>query len=436
MRAHPTPKYFVGRDGAEGEPDGSADAAPPLHVVDAFAQVGQRGNAPDLAVVLDCLGGLRLVAPEDLPEAMRGALAYHELARGSAARRVAVRELFLFRADLLEQPARATGHNDPVFLYGTLYGPFPSVAAARAVEGQLTVTRQDLIEGLVRGAPHAFRYAPEAGGLDSRRCFHMALPGGDEGDIRRGAGVVLAYPLLPLEVIVSDCANESVVSRFLHSALAALKEDLEREGVSHPLRSTALPVPSRAALERQLEAEGYRVEGDTAVQTAARGEGLRGLLAGVLGSLAAERLDLPRGAAVDEFLDLAGRSIDALPDWPSSRALALRERITACRPVPPSPGATDIPARTPPAAASRDARPTPRRTPRPPGQGPPDWMRDFVAAHRAAGAPPPRLTPADEGPERALDWLDDFAPDRPKAGTRRRGRDGGRDRPEWMKDFE
>ena len=293
-------------------------------------------------------------------------------------------EVFLFDLQLLEQPAGAPGWNDPVYLYGRMYGPYPESAGERpvGVEGQLTLTRGDLLQGLVDEAAGAFRCAGtgDAEG-QARRCFHMMLPGDAEAEIRGGSGLILSYPLLPAELITDDVSNEIVVSQLLFDMLSALKEDLEREQAEHPLRGLTLPVPSRASLEQQLRSQGYEIEGDTAFRKAASGEGFKGLLASVFGALTSESVELPPEADIDEMLDLANRVLKSLPGWPPPRAQALRERV---RPAPARNNAGLVrpgPYRTPQLTAPI---PPPVRPPQPVRRSsePPEWMKDFMSAHQ------------------------------------------------------
>lgn len=121
-------------------------------------------------MVVDGLGHLRTLPCEDrgtLPAGLQSELAFHEMSGGRPTRLLEAGEVFLFNVQLLEQPPGSPGWNDPVYLYGTLYGPPPGGTDGRTagVEGQLMVTRGDLLDGLVRGAAHAFRYAG-LGGTD------------------------------------------------------------------------------------------------------------------------------------------------------------------------------------------------------------------------------------------------------------------------------
>lgn len=433
------PRYFVARDGGRERARLPADILAPAHVVDCFFAGGGHVVEREWVVTTDVAGHL-LPLPgagrAALPETIRAESAYHEVSGGGRGRLIEVAEFYLFHLQLMEQPS--PGLDDPVYLYGELFGPYPAPGGefSAGVEGQLTVTRADLLDGLVRGAKYPFRYAGTEGDSGPPpRCFHLALPADREDAVSRGGGVVLAYPLLPPELALDDAANEIIVSTLLHDTLSALKEDLSRAGVDHPLRTLTLPVPSRPALERQLQSQGYEVSGDTAVKKTPAGEGFRGLLASVFGSLMAESLELPPEAEVDDFLRIAALALEALPGWPSPRAAALRDRI---KPAPPELYRDETPRQ--PAPPAPETAPRPRRKmpvrAAPAGDGPPAWMQDFIESHRRPGAPEPRLTStAALPPARRREWMEDFEQNPgPRSGVKPE-RAGTAGEPTWMKDF-
>lgn len=437
MTRPPVPRYFICRDAA-GVPAAAPDEGmPPAHLLDSFFVGHRHLEERRWAVAVDGLGYLRALPCEDrrlLPAGLRSEFAFHEMSGGQPPRLLEAVDVFLFNLQLLEQPAGSPGWNDPVYLYGTLYGPLPAGTDGHpaGVEGQLMVTRGDVLDGLARGAGHAFRYTG-LGGTDDQvsRCFHAMLPGGDEEDLRRGEGVVVAYPLLPAELSAADASNEVVVEHLLYDLLGELKEDLTREQTEHPLRTMVLPVPDREALERQLQAQGYAVKGDRAVKKAEKGEGFRGVLASVFGALMSDELELPPEGGVDEFLSIARHTLASAPGWPSPRGVALQNCVKA---APARRGG--LPATPPPIRTERPSAPRrpARRTARP--DGPPAWMRDFIAAHREPGAPPPRLTSTAPRGRKEPGWLKDFeeSPAEPAEGAAKKKRT--KVKPEWMKDFE
>jgi hypothetical protein len=452
------PRYFIGRSNALLDGDSPGEFLPPDHIIDSFFIGGRHLVERELAVVVDSLGNLQALPLDDvdtLPATPRTELAYHEMSGRGQRRLLEAAGFFLFRLELLEQPTGAPGWNDPVYLYGTLFGPWPATDRNQAagIQGQLTITRGDLLEGLVRGAGHAFRYRGSGGdGNQDVRCFHLLLPGDREEEIRRGSGIVLAYPLFPAELILTDFSNEFVVSQLLYDILSALKEDMEREQIVHPLRSTVLPVPSRMTLEQQLVAQGYEIKGAAAVKKTGAGEGFQGFLATVFGSLMSERLELPPEGGVDDFLNLAGGTLNALPGWPSQRIVELRSCV---KPVPAAAYRNAFARRAAEAPQIRIPKPNviQQRTqvqPVSPAAEPPDWMQDFITAHREPGAPPPRLTStaalkrksistksADTGAHE-LEWMKDFAPHAPHAADKHRKPDKSeaQAKPEWIDDFE
>jgi hypothetical protein len=447
MTQHLFPRYFIGRSNALPQDNSSGEVLPPDHIIDSFFIGGRHLVERELAIGVDCLGNLRAMPLDDFdmfPVTARTELAYHDMSGGGQRRMLEATEFSLFRLELLEQPAGTPGWNDPVYLYGTLYGPWPSSDRKHAagIEGQLTITRGDLLEGMVRGSGHAFRYAGSDGkGGQDVRCFHLLLPGGREDEIRGGSGIVLAYPLLPAELTLTDVSNELVVSQLLYDVLVALKEDLEREQIVHPLRSIVLPVPSREILERQLMSQGYEIKGDAAVKKAEAGGGFQGILATVFGPFMSDRLELPPEGEPDEFLDLAVTTLNTLSGWPSPRIAALRSCV---KPVPAEAYRNALTRRAAPAPQIRV--PQPHMIQRPAQLRPvrlvnetPDWMRDFIAAHREPGAPPPRLTstsaPNLKSKAQELEWMKDFTPESADK-HRKQDKSESQTKPEWLDDFE
>lgn len=463
MASHQLPSYFVSRDGAPGADIAAGETPAPAHVLDFFSVGGRHRFEREWIVAADALGGLAALPDEgrgDFPEAIRTELAYHEVSGSYSKRVIEAAEFFIFNLQLLEQPvADARDFDAPVYLYGSLSGPYPGREnrSPACVEGQLTVTRLELLESLVREAEFAFRYA----GTDDRsefasRCFHLLLPADREGEVRRGRGLVLAYPLLPPELMSNDLANEIVVSQLAYDILSVLKENLVSSGIAHPLCSLTLPVPSRFALEQKLRAEGYEIEGDTAVKKTERGEGFQGRLAAIFGSLMAETLELPAEGSVDDFIAIAERTLAALPVQPSPHTLAVRSLVKLSSPEDDRrsqsrqqpailikvPAANTLTPSQPPRQQQEPTTPVTERSDQPPA-----WMQDFILAHSRAGEPSPRLTSvAVEKTARPgkPDWMEDFER-KPIAGRSKSAEIEKADaedeaaakmKPEWMKDFE
>ncbi|MGA9768060.1 MAG: hypothetical protein WBV94_03405 [Blastocatellia bacterium] len=455
------PRYFVSRADDQSPTAPLSEELPPAHIMDSFFIGNRHLQEREWVTAIDCLGTMQALPDErwtSFPASVQSELAYHEISSKGHGRLLEVTDVFLFNLQLLEQPGGAAGWNDPVYLYGTLYGPFPEAERPRTVgiEGQLTVTRGDLLDGLVQGTDQAFRYAkPSDESGQASRCFHLMLPGGPDEDIRRGSGIILAYPLLPIELIANDISNEFVVSQLLYDLLSAMKEDLAREHIEHPLRSMVLPVPSRFILEQQLQSEGYAIKGDRAIKKAGSGEGFQGFLASVFGALMDESLEIPAEGEVDEFLDVAKLALNALPGWPSPRTVALRNCV---RPASSAAARNTL---SPPPVRPPQVRPPQPSAPSPPvaqprvqarplkqDREPPAWMQDFIAAHHQPDLPPPRLTSTSglnwqaappkgaKSPQQESEWMMDFAQ---TSTARRTGDSKGSQpsvKPEWMEDFE
>lgn len=357
------PRYFqpAVNGPAPEVPAAEADVA---HVVDAFTL-----RASEWVVGVDPLG--RLVATGDLSRLLPGAqaaLVNAELQR-EARRQIEASELWLFDLKAVEQPADEPGPNDPVYLYGTLYGPLPVARglALPAVHGQLVVTRADLLEGFVQAEAWAFRQ-PSVRGTPGPLCRHLLLPGDRAEALAERRGLVLAYPMMPPEVAVESPGNESAANLVLADVLAAIVEELRVKPKGAFARLMAKPGP----------------------------------------------LEMPEKGSFADHLALAARALEALPEWPSARALALRSSVvkSSSREVNRA-----VPAET--------VRPLPRVTSvwRPPSSQPSDeWMNDFVRAHQKPGGRASRVTYA--------------APSRPPERIDDQKRASGPGKPDWMKDFE
>jgi hypothetical protein len=470
MAQRSIPRYFVSRSGAEGASRPLKGTLQPAHVVDCFLLGNRHLAEREWIVATDELGNLLALPDEDrgdLSGSIQTELACHEISSPRRKRLIEASQLFLFNLQLLEQPAQSPGLDDPVYLYGTLFGPYPAADGKPpgGIEGQLTVTRVDLLDGLAQAAEYAFRYTAASGDSgEARRCFHLLLPADREEEIERGSGIVLAYPLLPPELLLYDIGNEIVVSQLLYDILSALKEDLAREQIHHPLRSQTLPVPSRSTLEQQLEVQGYEIKGNTAIKKSAPGEGFQGFLASVFGALMNDRLELPPEGEVDDFMELARHTLNALTGFPSSRTVALRRRVKDALPVADrhshhGRASSSPPIRTPAISSPLPPQQRTQRGVAAPGSGPaprggapahavgrrdepPEWMQDFIAAHHPPGGPAPRLTSTGLIPTAAKqtrkppEWMQDF--DRPtttKPACPSKPPDPAVD-PEWMNDFE
>jgi hypothetical protein len=457
------PRHFIPAPGKPSQTLGDELSLPLNHVVDTFWIGSRHLIEREWIVAGDIQGALHFVSAEersDLPPTLQTELSHNEVSRNRSLRMLDVQELYLFSFPLMEQPGDTTGPNDPVYLYGTLSGPFPGTSSegAVAVEGQLTVTCADVLEGFVQGDQYSFQYAesPETGGRASR-CFHLMLPAGREEEVAEGKAIVLAYPILcGGDANVLGPSNEFLVKQLLHNLLGELKEDFEKRNIAHPLRRFVLPVPSRWALEQQLQSEGYLIDGDKAVEKV--GDSAKGI-GRVLSSLFGEEKTLPPEGSVEDFLRIAHAALAAVPGWPSARARAVKARVapftgtprSVSVPKPPMPQPAKLP-NAPPMPPPTAARPARKASSEPPA-----WMHDFIEAHKSPGSRASRVTsawdsesrrplqrptsaqPTDRGLETAptkskkrQEWMKDFD-SQPKATSPKKKKSG--ERPEWMNDF-
>ena len=397
-----------------------------MEIVDQFV-VGDT-RAPRRCAVARDLGGALLLVDESVIQSdvsLRGQLVKNELARqGRPPRILAGRELWLFAMELLEQPGDAVGVNDPIHIYGTLFGPFPTMGdttAAHAQDGQLTVTRGDLLRGLLASEGEPFSLADSHGG----RVLHALLPGDTDDVIVDGRGMLLAYPLFPLEGGRSAGGNEALVCQLICEVVHGLQADLREQQQAHPFCQNLLPVLVRDALERELEADGFRIDGDIA----RRGGLLR----------RDEVRQLPTKGDLPDFFRAARQALAALAPsgFPDARSRTLFARV-ATRAA--SAQTTGMIPQAPQMSTPQLSTPLTRT----PGQGrvaeqpyrrhDPGWMNDFLdlPSPTSTARRPPRLTPVAQprgsGPLTRTD----------EPGTRSPSSSTGlpNKKPDWMKDFD
>jgi hypothetical protein len=440
------PRFFSGR------PDASRNDYPheidPTQVIDSFFVSGRVVTEQEWAVTVDPYGRLQGWVINDstvLPPELQSQLTYNDVAHDSRVRCLDARTFYLFHMQLLEQPADAPGLNDPVYLYGTLYGPYPEAGSdpCPGIEGQLTVTRADLLDGIVNGNMYSFKSAPEGGAGPAQRTFNILLPGDRDEEINSGRGLVMMYPLHPAEMINTGTANEIVVSQLLYDVLSSLKDDLVRNKVNNPLRNMILPVPNRYVMEQDLIAQGYKIKNGVAIRSKLVSTNqFSGVLASVFGDMAADRLELPPEASVDDLIAIAKDVINRLPGWPPSRTRILRDR---CQPVSADVrmrAANSAPLRAP--IIHTPQKPEQHHAPHvvpgkpAPSQQPDAWMQDFMQSHRKEGAPPPRITTLAQPRKHNPEWQNDFVQsNKPKQETTSPPKEEKPEKkPDWMKDFE
>jgi hypothetical protein len=468
MSSRPLPRYFVSRSDSEWSEQGIISTLEPVHAIDSFFLGGRHLVEREWLVTIDAAGFLRALSDgelSELPEVVQQDLAFNEVIGSAASRSIDGVEFYAFHLEALEQPPETPGLNDPVYLYGTLYGPFPAASdeSLRGIQGQLTVNRLDLLAGLVNSAKYSFHYQTGAAGSTSR-CFNILLPGDREEEIARGKGLVMAYPLMPGEIGLGDPWNEFLVSNLIFDMLAALKEDIEQENVNHPLKHMTLPVVSRYSFEKELESRGYVIKGEVAM----RQPNVAGLLPNILpdvlknplpsavtnaiGKVIKDKFTLPPEGTIDDFIELARATLETLPGYPTPRAKALQNRVHQA----------SVEARS---GANRKQAPPPKpiktpqgsvATPQPARKSQKvEWMNDFIVTHRQPEGPPQtRLTDLKSvavtashsaAPKSATPgWMNDFQSESTPAQTETKKKEAApkpqlkpsEPKPDWMKDFE
>jgi hypothetical protein len=423
------PTHFVSRSAPPEPILTSAETA--IHAIDNFFTT----HGTDLVEWLVVVGpdgrlhALNIEQHSKLPSHIQSQLAFNDVARAGSARVLNLSEFYLFDLKVAEQPSDEPGLNDPVYLYGTLCGPYGCEVTEKpaAFEGQVALTRADVLDGAIWGLNHAFRYA-------NARAFHLMVPADREERIAQGCGVALAYPLMPAELLTSNPANEVVINQLVFDMLTAMKHDVTKTNDKHPLRNQMLPVPSRVLVEKELVKQGYRIDGNTAVKTP-QAKGMVGeLLLSIFSDYVSKRVPIPPEGTVEQFIEITKNVLSALRDWPSGCSRALRARFkrspfaAAALPAngpaaPPAAAATPI---MPPAPRQQIPAASPRRPNiyRPKGDSRKDWMQDFVDLHRKPGSTPPKLTRVEE-----------MEPSRQPRGLARTEANEG-PKKDWMKDFE
>ena len=401
-------RYFVAHGAVVDLP--AAHDIGMARALDAFVLGGER--TPRRVVVARDLGGDLHVVDEDgpagLPDALRRDVGRHEIARGQPPRLIDVDDLWLFTIDLLEQPADSPGTNDPVQLFGRLSGPWgPPSSSPRACDGQLTVTRGDLLRAFAESGGQPFL-------VDGGAILHALLPGDRAEDVAAGRGAVLAYPLLPLDAGGLDGGNEACVVQVFDGLVRALQDDLRAHAAPSSFSARLLPIVDRRAEEARLQAEGFSVEGDVAERKT--------------GFLSKERRAVAREWSMADVGVVAREALGTLgAGFPDARSAALWLRT-----LPRAPSIAALP-RT--ASAPLVATTSATTTPMPPTvveqpfrRRAPDWMADFASP---AGTPTPRRTPVTPATPRRPSGPTSTPPSAPSPPPSE-----ARGRPDWMKDFD
>jgi hypothetical protein len=310
------PPFFTPRAGVAAR-ELTPDPARVQQATDVFeASFGSDETRP-WVVVIDEAGSFFLTDLErraELPAPVRDMV--NEQLLGPALRRVHLKELYLFALLAVDSGIDRPGLNDPMALDGTLSGPFPG-ERPRALEGRLTITRGDLLQGAVEG--HATRFFVTGHRLDPRACgaTGLMLPASDAAALWAGRGAVLAFPYSPFAAEQGASGNERLLNELLHGVLEQVREELERTRPGDPRGAIQVPLPNRGALAAELRARGFSVEGSEAVKPRP----------GLLGRLFAERIRLPEQGSTEDYLWLSRSFLQLFEGWPSDRQQALSAQV-------------------------------------------------------------------------------------------------------------
>lgn len=219
----------------------------------------------------------------------------------------------------------------------------------------------------------------------------------------------LLYPTLD-PAVFGDSDNTVLALRIAYDLLAQLQHDMQQEGVQHPFNDRLLPVPSRHRLVAELEADGYTIRGNVAVQDGGRtaSGAASGSLLARLRTLArfwtAPQIALPPQATPEDYQEIIARVLSAIvADADRAMLQALAQRLDM---QPAATGETirlaSLPTRLPSVPETPQPRPAPQPT-RPPSvsgtsqsrsdtqSARRDWASDFAA-------PPTRRQPAKTHP--------------------------------------
>lgn len=397
MDLYRLPRYFINRAGTATHSEIDA-LSEPIHIVDCFMIEPRNRPTTEYIITVNNLGQLQALPGSErnnLPVELQTELSFHEMSNRGKLRRLLIDEFYLFNIQLLEQPTNTPGLDDPIYLYGNLIGPFPNLENTDGLifEGQLTLNRVDLLDGVVQGANFPFCYSNSSGSPFSR-CFHMMLAGDSESELRSGKGIVLAYPLMPPELLFDNIANDFNTAQLLYDLLNALREDLISESIKNPLRDLILPVPNRMRLEQQLKAEGYTIKGDTAIKQSGEKSSWGKWLGAIVDAIAGEELQLPPEGRIGDYLQIAHNTLASLPNFPPARLMALHAAVKVGGFTTPINNLSAPPViRTPNPSLQNQSAPEPQNAqkfrvrvgPVAKSDGPASWMQDFLVAHQQSG---------------------------------------------------
>lgn len=372
------PRFFIANS-VDGQPEAPTT---PVRVVDHFITAGRHRAEAEYVIAIDMNGNPCTIGERELQEngnELQAQLAYSGVTQ-PLTRALSINQFYVFTIEYFERPDDAPGFNDPVHLYGNIFGPVPDDAAPLATPGQLTVTRADILTGLLASASYPFHYE-STGGLWSR-CFNLLLPGGREDETSRGDSLILAYPIPTSGVLSADGSNELTAMQLLYDVLFDLRAELERHQIRHHhLHDIVLPVPSRKALETQLEGKGYVIKGDLAIRKPGGNNMVVGALTQIFKSLE-DRMELPPQATIEQLLEIAKSTLTSVRGWPPPQSQQIQAKT--------SKASAELMAR---AASPRGASNLPQipvcgSTPQRARKSPQDWVRDFSGAVKPEATTP------------------------------------------------
>ncbi|MBI5497744.1 MAG: hypothetical protein HY904_22245 [Deltaproteobacteria bacterium] len=236
----------------------------------------------------------------------------HELA--GAARTFRIRGIWLAQFTAIETTLDTPGINDSIELRGRLHGPFPS-GQPFSWPGRLTVTRAELLDGLVRGLAHAFRVSLSATAEES--VVGAVLPGGDLAATVDRHGVILAYPCGGDDTWAA-AGNQAQVRQFFYALLDQMRAE---QAAERPRRLAAaqVPAPDQAWMEARYRERGYRVQNGTAVRKRS----------GMVGRFFPERVAVAAQGTARDFAVLSQVALGEAEGWPSARCRALAPLVEA-----------------------------------------------------------------------------------------------------------
>jgi hypothetical protein len=330
-----------------------------------------------IAVGVDTSGRLTTADPRDPARFFGSAyeqLVLHQVSAAAPPRHLALDALWLFDLQVVEQVCDASTLNDPVFLYGTLFGPVTG-GSLEAKQGQLAVTRADVLEAFIRSVDHRFGAGARSDGGPVDKSHSLLLPGDSDESLERGDGFILAIPVPPPEFADTQ-GNGAQVRLVVQQVLAQVQADVDGR--------------KRSVLSKLFVA-GPRVA--------------------------------PEPHASTERLVACSRAALALIEgWPAPRVHQLASRVrvssSAARVQTVAPVLGPLAAAPPRIDLARDD----------------DWMKDFVVAHAKEGRAPEQVSSATPARGRPA-WMNDFEAGAPTPSAPNEA-PAPSTTPDWMKDFE